>query len=103
MPILQMNVYRFLRYKNFGNSCWRYLKKPQKNRVDKKHLLELANYKMPFGKYEGWYLQDIPEYYFVWFKQKGFPPGKLGRLMEEMLELKMNGIEGILRPLKSVK
>ncbi len=51
---------------------------------DPNHLVELANYKMPFGKYEGYYLANIPEYYFVWFKQKGFPEGKLGRMMAEM-------------------
>lgn len=69
------------------------------NRGDKpeaEHLIELANYKMPFGKYEGWYLAHIPEYYFVWFKQKGFPPGKLGNMMQEMYELKLNGLEGLL-------
>lgn len=54
---------------------------------------------MPFGKYEGQYLLKIPEYYFVWFAQKGFPEGKLGRMMREMYEIKMNGLEGLLRPL----
>lgn len=65
---------------------------------DKKHLVELANYKMPFGKYKDRYLSDLPEAYLVWFKQKGFPEGKLGRLLEEVLELKINGLEGMLRP-----
>ncbi len=46
----------------------------------KKHLIELANTRMPFGKYKGRYLVDIPEPYYVWFRQKGFPPGKLGKL-----------------------
>lgn len=63
------------------------------------HLIELANYKMPFGKYKEQYLVDLPEAYYVWFKQKGFPPGLLGRLMQEMHELKINGLEGMLRKL----
>jgi uncharacterized protein (DUF3820 family) len=66
---------------------------------DPKHLIELANYKMPFGKYKGDYLVNLPEAYYVWFKQKGFPEGKLGRLMMEMHELKINGLEGMLRKL----
>ena len=66
---------------------------------DPKHLVELANYKMPFGKYKGQYLVHIPEPYFTWFKQKGFPDGKLGRMMREMDELKVNGLEGLLKKL----
>ena len=67
--------------------------------INKAHLLELANYKMPYGKYKGRYLVDIPEYYYTWFRQKGFPEGKLGRLMEEMHSIKINGLESLLRPL----
>ncbi len=66
---------------------------------DPKHLIELANYKMPFGKYKGEYLVNLPEAYYVWFKQKGFPQGKLGRFMMEMHELKINGLEGMLQKL----
>lgn len=61
------------------------------------HLIELAHYKMPFGKYKGQYLVDIPEPYYIWFKQKGFPEGKLGRLLKEMTEIKINGLEPIVR------
>ena len=61
------------------------------------HLIELAHYKMPFGKYKGQYLVDIPEAYYVWFRQKGFPEGKLGRLLTEMHEIKINGLEPIIR------
>ncbi len=70
-------------------------------------LIELAHAKMHFGKFKGKYLSDIPEPYFVWFRQKGFPPGKTGRQMEQVWELKVNGAEEILRrirkeyPLKS--
>ena len=67
---------------------------------DKRHLVELANYKMPFGKYKDRYLTDLPEAYLQWFKQKGFPDGKLGQLLEETLELKINGLEPLLRKLQ---
>jgi len=69
------------------------------SKPDAKHLIELANYKMPFGKYKGKYLVHIPEPYYVWFKQKGFPEGKLGRMLQEMYELKLNGLEGLVKPL----
>ncbi len=65
----------------------------------KEHLKKLANTKMPFGKYKGHYLVNIPEPYYVWFRQKGFPPGKLGDMLQEMYEIKANGLEGLIRPL----
>lgn len=64
-----------------------------------KFLLELANTKMPFGKYEGRYLIDLPEAYVLWFKQKGFPKGKLGLMLESVMEIKTNGLESLVRPL----
>jgi len=67
--------------------------------INKTHLIELANYKMPYGKYEGRYLVDIPEPYFTWFARKGFPDGKLGKLLKEMHEIKINGLESVIRPL----
>lgn len=67
--------------------------------MHKEHLIELANYKMPFGKYKGIYLLNLPENYYLWFKQKGFPKGKLGRFMQEMYEIKVNGLEDLIRPL----
>ncbi len=65
--------------------------------VDKKALIALAHYKMPFGKFKDSYLVDLPEPYLLWFKKKGFPAGKLGRQLELMLEIKMNGLESIIR------
>lgn len=70
-----------------------------KNEPDPQHLIELANYKMPFGKYKDEYLVNIPESYYVWFQQKGFPDGKLGRMMREMNEIKINGLEALIKPL----
>lgn len=62
-------------------------------------LVELANARMPYGKYEGKLLLYIPEAYLVWYKGKGFPAGKLGRQLELMLEIKMNGLEELIQPL----
>ena len=67
---------------------------------NKEVLIELAHYKMPFGKYKGEYLIDIPEYYYTWFKQKGFPKGKLGDMMTQMYEIKINGLEGIIQKIR---
>ena len=69
------------------------------NSFDPNHLIELANYKMPFGKYKGFYLVNIPEYYYSWYQRKGFPQGKLGRMMQEILEIKINGLEDLIRKL----
>ncbi len=66
----------------------------------KEALIELAHYKMPFGKYKDRYLVDVPEYYFVWFKQKGFPEGKLGRMMIQMHDIKINGLEELIYNIK---
>lgn len=67
---------------------------------DPNKLLELAFARMPFGKYEGVFLSDIPEPYYVWFKQKGFPKGKLGQQLEQVYELKVNSLEGLLRQIR---
>lgn len=53
---------------------------------------------MPFGKYAGSRLIDLPEPYVVWFKQKGFPSGELGRLLETVYTIKANGLEYLFRP-----
>jgi uncharacterized protein (DUF3820 family) len=66
----------------------------------KEALIELAHYKMPFGKYKDRYLVDVPEYYYVWFKQKGFPQGKLGLMMTQMHDIKINGLEELIYNIK---
>jgi len=55
---------------------------------------------MPFGKYKDRYLSDLPETYLVWFSRQGFPAGKLGRMLASMLEIKVNGLEKLLVPLR---
>lgn len=67
---------------------------------DKKQLIELAHYKMPFGKFKNRYLVDLPEPYLIWFQQKGFPDGKLGTLLKAMTEIKINGLEGLIRKIQ---
>lgn len=67
---------------------------------DPQLLLKLARYKMPFGKYKGCLLVDLPEPYVVWFANKGFPSGELGKLLSIVLEIKINGLEYLFKPLK---
>ena len=69
--------------------------------MEKEQLIKLAHTKMPFGKYEGRYLIDLPENYLVWFKQKGFPKGKLGEQLQLIYELKLNGLEDLIRNIKN--
>jgi uncharacterized protein (DUF3820 family) len=67
---------------------------------NQQHLIKLAHTKMPYGKYEGYYLIDLPEYYVVWYNQKGFPKGQLGEQMQLVYELKLNGLEELVRNIK---
>ena len=63
-------------------------------------LLQLVNMQMPFGKYKGRLLCDLPVSYLEWFDRKGFPPGKLGMLLSTLLVIKSNGLQNLLEPLK---
>ncbi len=55
---------------------------------------------MPFGRYKGRYLTDLPDAYLVWFRREGFPEGKLGDMLAAMHELKTEGLENLLVPLQ---
>jgi uncharacterized protein len=67
---------------------------------DHEALLELAQARMPFGKYQGRRLIDLPEPYVVWFAQQGFPTGKLGDMLRTVYEIKVNGLEYLFAPLR---
>ena len=66
---------------------------------DPERLLALVRWRMPFGKYEGTLLIDLPQPYLVWFAQKGFPKGRLGEALALCLEVKHNGLEPLVRKL----
>ncbi|MGE4579905.1 MAG: DUF3820 family protein [Desulfuromonadales bacterium] len=67
---------------------------------DHQELLELAAMRMPFGKYAGWRLIDLPEPYVVWMAGQGFPAGLLGRRLRAVYEIKVNGLEFLFEPLR---
>ena len=62
-------------------------------------LLELISHRMPFGKYKGTLLYQLPVSYLEWFHSKGFPQGKLGMQLHTIYEIKVNGLEHLLQPL----
>ena len=69
---------------------------------DKKLLLEAIAFEMPFGKYKGQKIADLPDAYFEWFLRKNdaFPKGKIGDMMAIVYQIKLNGLEEILKTLK---
>ena len=70
---------------------------------DPQLLLQLVEMRMPFGKYKGTVLCNLPVSYLEWFQRKGFPEGKLVMLLQTMYEIKLNGLEYLLQPLKNGK
>ncbi|WP_040400633.1 DUF3820 family protein [Cecembia lonarensis] len=71
--------------------------------MDKEILMDLVTKTMPFGKYKGKLLCDVPEHYLVWMKRQGFPEGKLGMWLNTLYEIRVNGLEEILTNLKKMK
>ena len=67
---------------------------------DSELLYQLVKMEMPFGKYKGTLLCNLPVSYLEWFQRKGFPKGKLGMLLETIYEIKLNGLDYLLNPLK---
>ena len=68
--------------------------------MDETILLDLCRVKMPYGRYGGRYICDLPEPYLVWYKEHGWPSGRLGMLLATMYEIKLNGLEYLLKPLR---
>lgn len=67
---------------------------------DSDEFLELASMRMPFGKYQGRLLIDLPERYVIWFANTGFPEGKLGRMLQTVYDIKVNGLEYLFAPFR---
>ncbi|MGH8491624.1 MAG: DUF3820 family protein [Moraxellaceae bacterium] len=63
-------------------------------------LKQLVTLEMPYGKYKGRLIADLPGHYLAWFAREGFPPGKLGQLIALMHEIDHNGLKGLLEPLR---
>ena len=68
--------------------------------IDHQMLNELVRMRMPFGKYKNRILCDLPESYLVWFHRKGFPQGKIGMLLSALYEIRLNGLEYLLKPIR---
>ncbi|GAB3479953.1 DUF3820 family protein [Marinomonas epiphytica] len=64
-------------------------------------LIQVARQKMPFGKYQGKLLIDLPEAYLLWFAHEGWPDGNLGKWLQLTLEIKINGLEKLVAPLRA--
>lgn len=70
------------------------------NLLNPQILIDIVKTPMPFGKYKGRLVADLPEAYLVWFKQQGFPRNKLGMMLQTMYEIRLNGLEYLLKPLR---
>lgn len=67
---------------------------------DSEILQKIITDKMPFGKYKDTIIGDLPVHYLEWFARQGFPKGKLGMMLATIYEIKTNGLEYLLKPLK---
>jgi len=73
---------------------------PPSNQPNPELLLQMVSMQMPYGKYKGMVLCDLPVAYLEWFQRKGFPDGKLGMLLESLYEIKSNGLDYLLVTLR---
>jgi uncharacterized protein (DUF3820 family) len=68
--------------------------------MNQEHLVLLTTFKMPFGKYAGRLICELPGNYLAWFAREGFPKGQLGQLLELMHEIDHNNLRDLLIPLR---
>ena len=68
--------------------------------MNPEHLQLLVTREMPYGKYKGRLIADLPGHYLNWFAREGFPPGQIGQLLALMQELDHNGLSHLLEPLR---
>jgi hypothetical protein len=68
--------------------------------INPQMLVDLVSIRMPFGKYKGYILCDLPEPYLVWFHRKGFPSGEIGMLLSALYEIQLNGLQYLLKPIR---
>lgn len=73
---------------------------PDSNLPNPNILYDIVKTEMPFGKYKGTLICNLPVFYLEWFAKQGFPQGNLGMLLSTIYEIKSNGLEQLLEPLK---
>jgi uncharacterized protein (DUF3820 family) len=71
-------------------------------RPDPEVLLQLARMRMPFGRHKDRLLIDLPEAYVIWLANKGFPGGHLGDMLQMVYDIKVNGLEYLFKPLRTL-
>lgn len=76
---------------------------PQTHPLQQADLVKLVTMPMPYGKYQGRMLADLPGHYLNWFAREGFPKGELGRLIALMQEIDHNGLSDLLKPLRALQ
>ncbi len=79
-----------------------YIYRMEQVKSDSQILVDIIQTRMPFGKYKGTFLSELPVYYLEWFKSKGFPPGKMGMMLSSVYEIKTNGLNSILVAVKNM-
>jgi uncharacterized protein len=76
---------------------------PEPQQLQQADLVKLVTMPMPYGKYQGRMLADLPGHYLNWFAREGFPKGELGRLIALMQEIDHNGLSDLLKPLRALQ